>query len=136
MATEISKLEKTASVYSIIIGISMIGLWIMLISSSSVEEFDTRPIEIVLHITAEILTGVILIAGGAAMWKGMSLRYQIFFLSLGMLFYTSIVSPGYYADRGEWPIVIGFGAMLIAGIALASLLLLSKWKARDMEVMV
>ncbi|MGA1793417.1 MAG: hypothetical protein ACMUHM_05655 [Thermoplasmatota archaeon] len=123
MVSGISTLEKAASVYSVLVGISMLALWILLISTSSVEEFDTRPIEIVLHIAAESITGILLLTGGLMMWRAYRLRYPIYFMSLGMLFYTSIVSPGYYADKGEWPVVAAFGAILLAGIALTVLLL-------------
>ncbi|MGA1873642.1 MAG: hypothetical protein ACMUHY_08205 [Thermoplasmatota archaeon] len=126
-----TRLERAASIYSLVIGISMLGLWIMLISTSSVEEFDTRPVEIVLHITAEAMTGVLLILSGFAMWKGFSLRHNMFFLSIGMLLYTSIVSPGYYADRGEWPIVAAFAVLILSGIALAGSMLLSISKRRN-----
>lgn len=110
----------------------MIGLWIMLIATSSVEEFDTRPVEIILHITAELLTGILLIISAVMMWRGRAIRYSLFFLSMGMLFYTSIVSPGYYADKGDWPIVIGFGVMLTFGVILAGSMLFSLLKSKKM----
>lgn len=42
-------------------------------------------------------------------------------VGIGMLFYTVIVSPGYYAEKGEWPFVGMFAVILI--LALASLAL-------------
>lgn len=36
---------------------------------------------------------------------------------MGMLFYTVIVSPGYFAQKGQWAWVLIFGALLILGIA-------------------
>jgi hypothetical protein len=36
----------------------------------------------------------------------------LFFFSSGMLVYTSMVSPGYFAQKGQWPFVLFFGVIL------------------------
>ena len=39
--------------------------------------------------------------------------FNVFLLSMGMLLYTIIVSPGYFAQLGQWVFVLMF-AVLIA----------------------
>ncbi len=38
------------------------------------------------------------------------------FVSLGMLFYTVIVSPGYFAQQGVWALVAMFAVLLVLGL--------------------
>jgi hypothetical protein len=33
-----------------------------------------------------------------------------------MLFYTAIVSPGYFAQKGDWAYVVMFGVILVLAI--------------------
>ena len=40
-------------------------------------------------------------------------------VALGMLLYTVIVSPGYFAQRGEWPLVAMFGVLLLSALVFA-----------------
>jgi hypothetical protein len=110
--------DRVASVYSIIVGVSILVLWTLLITTSSIPEFDTNPIEIILHITAELSTGFFLIIGGYGLWKEYGWRYPVHFLSMGMLFYTAIVSPGYYGDKGEWQVVGIFAILLSVGLVI------------------
>ena len=57
-----------------------------------------------------IITGL----GMIAMWTT-----SVYLIAMGMLFYTVIVSPGYFAQKGQWGYVVMFGVILI--LALASL---------------
>ena len=58
------KIKAMAAIYSILIGISIIGVWTILYINGSIPEFDTEPIRIGMHLIAEIATGIILILGG------------------------------------------------------------------------
>lgn len=106
-------MKKLVAVYQTIIGIGMIGIWILLFSTNQIPEFETEPIRIILHITAEIVTGFLLI--GSGIWLIMTNKTHplLFNLSFGCLLYTLIASPGYYAQNGDWGVLAAFLIMLI-----------------------
>ena len=65
----------------------------------------------------------LLISSGIALLSGLQWAITSYLISLGMLFYTLIVSPGYFAQQGEWKWVGIFAVLMIAGlISLAPLL--------------
>jgi len=55
---------------------------------------------------------LMLIAGGIGLLLKTSWGLFVYLVALGMLFYTAIVSPGYFAQKGQW-IWVGFFAILI-----------------------
>ncbi len=107
------KVQDMAAGYSICVGISMITMWIMFYVMGSIPELQTRTAEIGLHIIGEIVTALSLIVGGYALltkkWWGL----QAYSLSMGMLLYTLIVSPGYYIQKGELGFVLMFGTLFL-----------------------
>jgi hypothetical protein len=69
-----------------------------------------------------VATGVVLIAGGVVVLSDGGTLLAIVFssLSLGMLTYTLIVSPGYHVERRNLPFVVvfaGFWVVTIPAIA-------------------
>jgi hypothetical protein len=105
-----------ASVYAIIVGVSMIGLWLMLFLTKKIPELASEPYRIGFHLAGEILTALLLILGGIGLWAGYTWGNWVYLVSLGMLFYTSIVSPGYYAQQRQWGMVVMFAVVLIFGV--------------------
>lgn len=114
-------IKKLASFYSIFMGICMIGMWTIFLSTGGVPELQTRPFEIILHITAEILTALSLILGGFGLLRDQRWGFQTYLFSMGMLVYTLIVSPGYYMQIGNFAFVGMFGTFF--AIALAFIIL-------------
>lgn len=112
--------KKYASIYSIFIGISMIGMWIMFYVNEQIPELNSEPIRIGMHLTAEFTTAVLLIGSGIGFLKNWSKAIYIFQFSMGMLIYTLIQSPGYFAQQGEISFV-GMFAMFIS-LTLVSLI--------------
>jgi len=106
------KIKTMAAIYSILIGVSIIGMWTILYITGSIPEFDTEPMRIGMHLVAEIATGIILILGGYGLLRNKRWGYNIYLISMGMLIYTLLVSPGYYAEKGEFVFVIMFAIML------------------------
>ena len=49
-----------------------------------------------------------------ARWAG-----PLYLVSLGAFAYTGVVSPGYFAQNGEWPFVVMFAAFLLAAVPAA-----------------
>jgi hypothetical protein len=113
--------KKVAVVYSITVGVLMIAMWLFFILTGNVPEFETIPYSISLHLFDEFVTAVLLIIGGVGLIKKAKWALHIHLISLGMLFYTVIVSPGYYLDQGQIYIPILFAVLLIFAIILSIL---------------
>ncbi len=107
------KTARIASIYSIFVGIAMLGLWVMLLSTNQVPELASEPYRIIAHILAEIATAVLLLIGGYGLLKKQTWGMKAFLFSQGALFYTLIASPGYYIQLGAVPIVAMFIILLV-----------------------
>jgi peptidoglycan/LPS O-acetylase OafA/YrhL len=101
-------LKKLASIYTIIIGIAMICMWVAFLITNQVPEINTAPLEITYHLLAEFLTAILLLIGGFGMFTKKAWGFHAYLISLGMLLYTVIVSAGYYANLGEMIMVAMF----------------------------
>jgi len=113
------KIRKITAVYSLLMGLSMFGMWTMFWIVGEIPELETEPIRIGMHLAAEFVTAVLLIVGGIALLKSWKHSINLFQFSMGMLIYTLIQSPGYFAEQGELAFVAMFAIfLLIAGILL------------------
>jgi len=104
------------AVFALIVGFGMIAQWIMSFITKQIPELKTEPIRIWFHIAGEIITAAALITGGIGLLAGFSWSPTLFFIASGMLLYTTIVSPGYFAQIGEWVWVLIFGVLIILSI--------------------
>jgi hypothetical protein len=107
---------KFSAWYSILVGILMIGQWGFFLGTGQVPELQTEPIRIAFHLAVELITAIMLVFGGYLLLKKTSLSKQLALVAAGMLLYTTIVSPGYFAQLGEWPIVIMFGLLVVTNL--------------------
>jgi hypothetical protein len=105
------------AVFAILVGVGMIGQWAMSYATKQIPELKTEPYRIWFHITGEMVTAVLLILGGASLLASLPWAPSLYLVAMGMLFYTVIVSPGYFAQKGQWTWVLIFGVLLILGIA-------------------
>jgi hypothetical protein len=111
--------------YGIIIGGLMIIQWTFSIVSGGVPEFQTEPWRIGFHLAAEFSTAVMLILGGMAVLRSAAWGRPVLLIGLGMVIYSEIVSPGYFAQLGEWPMA-GMFSILLGGAIGSVILLLSR----------
>lgn len=107
---------KFAAWYGILIGIGMIAQWAVSILSGGVPEFQTEPWRIAFHLAAEFSTALMLIISGAAVLRSTAWGKYLLLVALGMVIYSEIVSPGYFAQLGQWPMVAMFAVILIGGV--------------------
>jgi hypothetical protein len=114
---------KFSSWYGIAVGSLMIAQWTFSIVSGGVPEFETAPWAIAFHLAAEMSTALILITGGLATLKSISWGKTALLTGLGMVIYSEIVSPGYYAQLGQW-LFVGMFAILLFGAVWSVMLLL------------
>jgi hypothetical protein len=104
---------KFAAWYGIVVGALMLAMWGFFLSAGLVPELATAPYEIALHLAGELATAIALIVAGIALLKHAPWGRTLYFIAAGMLLYTLIVSPGYYAQLGQWAFVGMFVLLLL-----------------------
>lgn len=119
-------MKKAAGVYGVVVGISIIGLWAMLLAQGQVPELITAPATIYFHITAELVMAVLMLISGLGLFLGKSWSQKLFTLSSGLVVYSVINSSGYYAQKGNSAMVFMFMALLAATV----LMLAGLWANR------
>jgi hypothetical protein len=120
---DLEKDMKFSAWYGILIGFLMIAQWTVSILSGGVPEFQTEPWRIGFHLAAEMSTALMLIIGGIAALRSGARAKQILLVGLGMVIYSEIVSPGYFAQLGQWSMVSIFAVILFAAAVAVTLLL-------------
>ena len=108
--------SKFASIYAVAVGGLMIIMWSFFIVSGQVPEFQTKPAEILLHIVDELLTALLLVVSGVLVLRRIRWANLTLLIALGMLFYTLILSPGYYIRNGAAAFVVMFALLLALGL--------------------
>jgi hypothetical protein len=110
-----------AAVFALVVGAGMIGQWLFSLATGQVPELKTEPLRIRFHLAAEFATAIALLVAGIALLTGQPWARWFYLLAIGMLLYTAIVSPGHFAQKGQWAFVGMFAAILL--LALVSLVL-------------
>jgi hypothetical protein len=103
----------------IVLGVSMALQWSVFLATGQVPELQTEPWRIGFHLAAEAATAAALIVGGVLLLRGHARGRAVALVANGMLVYTAIVSPGYFAQAGQWALVAMFAVVL--ALALASI---------------
>ncbi len=116
-------LRRVAAVYCFFIGVSMIGMWSVFLSTGSVPEIDVKPAEIGLHLIAEFSTAIFLIIAALGLLTKKDWGFNAYLIASGLLTYTLIVSPGYYVTRDEIIFVAMFALFLIIDLVLLAFML-------------
>lgn len=109
--------------YGIGVGVLMIGQWAFSILAGGVPEFESAPWEIAFHLAAEMSTAGMLIVGGVAGLRSTIWSKQVLLLGLGMVIYSEILSPGYFAQLNQWAFVAMFAVLLFGAVCSAMLLI-------------
>ncbi len=113
--------RKVAAPYAVIVGVLMIGQWIMFIATGQVPELEAEPVRISFHLAAEFLTAILLVIGGLGLFTRRRWGLSLFFVAMGMLLYTIIVSPGYFAQLGDFGFVGMFAVLFVLTVVLIAL---------------
>ena len=109
------------SLFAIMVGIGMIGMWSASYLTNQIPELETEPVRIKFHLAAEFATAIVLLAAGIGMLTTQDWAPSVYLVSMGMLLYTVIVSPGYFAEKGQWGYVFMFGVIFV--LAFVSILI-------------
>ncbi len=102
---------------SLVIGALMLAQWSLFLAAGQVPEVHTEPVRLAFHLAAEAATAVALMAAGVALLRGRPNAWKLGLVANGMLIYTVIVSPGYFAQKGQWPLVAMFAVLLFLAVA-------------------
>ena len=108
--------SNLVAVYSILIGLFMIGFWVFALSKNLVPP-EEKPWSITFHVIAEFSTAILLIVSGVGLWFGSEWARTLSPLALGLLLYAVINSPGYYAQKNNLPMVAMFIVLIILTVA-------------------
>lgn len=73
-----------ASIFAIVVGLGMIGQWVLSYVSKRIPELENEPIRIWFHIVAEMTTALCLITGGVGLLVQANWGSTIFLISMGM----------------------------------------------------
>jgi hypothetical protein len=101
--------------YAIAVGVAMVGWWAVEVRGGVLRRPDRSPGEIGLHVAAEMLAAVGLVAGGALVLADRT--SSVLLVALGMLLYTLVQSPGYSVARREWAMVVIFAVLAATTVA-------------------
>jgi hypothetical protein len=121
-------LKKVSSIFSIIVGISIIGMWGMFYFSGQIVELSTKPIDITFHLINEFTTAILLLLGGYGLLRNRNWAARVHFLSMGMLLYSLLTANGYFTQKGVIPMTILFSILTIITVVLVISSILSKDK--------
>ena len=121
-------IELIASIYTIIIGIAMLCMWVFLLSKREVPELNTKPTQITFHLIAEFMTSIVLIIGGIGLILNQSWGVTIFFISIGMVIYSTINAAGFYGQLKDWPMFIMLITFTIVSLLITTLILLVEFQ--------
>ena len=114
-----------SAVFAIAFGILMVVQWTLTILRRDVPGPEAGytagrgPIEMRFHWAAEFATALTLVAGGLGLLAAAVWALPVYLVAVGMLIYTVMNSPGYFAQQGQWAPVAMFGLLL--ALALVSL---------------
>ena len=114
-----------AAIYAIAVGALMILQWTITVVRGRVAGPEAGlsgrgRVEMGFHLVAEFSTALLLIASGAGLLSEKDWGHPLFLVAVGMLIYTVLNSPGFFAQQRKWPLVAMFGVLL--GLAVLSLL--------------
>lgn len=104
------------SIFALVVGVGMIGMWSISYVTNQIPELESEPIRIKFHLAAEFATALMLILAGAGLITGQDWANPTYLAAAGMLLYTVIVSPGYFAQKGQWAYVIMFAVILVLAL--------------------
>ena len=107
---------RFAGWYGIVVGSLMFPQWGFFLLTGQVPELQSEPLRIAFHLAAEFFTAIGLMAGGIGLLRGWPWAVPVYLVVAGLLLYSVVVSPGYFAQQGQWAIVGMFGLLLLLAL--------------------
>lgn len=112
--------------FEIVTGLAIAGLWGVLLATGQVTELTEGRRDILFHVGAELLTALLLVGAGiAVLTAGSQVASLVAAFAAGALLYTTVNSPGYYAELGQWSVVVMFVLLAAATVTTVAVLIRS-----------
>lgn len=116
MSDSTSGARRFVAWYTLAVGVLMLVQWAFFLLTGQVPQLETEPYRIGFHLLGEFVTAIALILSGLGLLRRWRLAREVTIVALGMLFYTLIVSPGYFVQQGQWLLVAMFAVLFALGI--------------------
>ncbi len=94
----ISMKTRLIALYSLFLGIAILGMWGAILASSALPE---GPVELTFHLISETLMALAALASGILILRGRRYGKMTGVAAHGMVIYSVLNAAGYYAERGE-----------------------------------
>ena len=118
-------MRNGAAIFSILMGLMMVGTWAFLFLSNQYPQARTLPVETGYLLLAEFLTSAALIAGGYGILSHRKWAVPLILIALGELIYNVIRFAGELGQGGSLPGLVFFSTVGVFGIAFAIYLVIS-----------
>lgn len=106
-------MKKVEFIFSILLGICMLGMWGLLLITGQVKEIGIEPFRIAAHLFSEGITAILLILGGLFSLMHCSNGEKLHLVSLGMLMYSVLTAAGYYLQFKNGVMTVMFGMLFL-----------------------
>jgi hypothetical protein len=113
---------KFVKISSVSIGALMLFQWLFFLATGNVPELETAPVSIAFHLAIELITAIALIGTGFSLRAQKLERWVLAAFAQGMLGYTVVNSPGYFAQSGDYALVFMFACLLAVSLINLSIL--------------
>lgn len=107
------EMKKVEFIFSILLGICMLGMWGLLLITGQVKEIGIEPFRIAAHLFSEGITAILLILGGLFSLMHCSNGEKLHLVSLGMLMYSVLTAAGYYLQFKNGVMTVMFGMLFL-----------------------
>ena len=114
-------------VFELVTGLGICGFWTFALVTHQVAEIAAGDRAIRFHIAAEYLMGLSLATAGLLLLAvdDRSWIRTLAAVALGGMIYSTINSPGYYAQRKQGGVVVAFIGLTVVGVAALVTLILA-----------
>jgi len=114
-----NRLKIIIGAYSIFLGVSVLLMWIMILSGETLSEGKT---EVSFHLISEFLMALLCILGGLYLVRRRKAGSNLSLVAHAMVVYSVLNAAGYYGERGEAIMVLMFLVLLL--LSLCSIIIL------------
>lgn len=121
-------MDKAKAIFSIVIGVGLIGIWSMLLATGQAAELNTKPIDMTFHLINECFLALVLIVGGIGLLNQKPWSYKVFMLAMGLLLYSALTANGYYTQLGNAAMTIMFSIITLLAVFFTAHSIFSKKK--------
>ena len=111
-------MKTIAAIFSIVMGVALIGTWATLFALGDVSDLMMTPFQTTCLLIAEAMTGVSLLVAGAGVLVRASWGMPLTLVALGMLQYVATYYTGILGQHGNVPGSLFMGVVSIVTLAL------------------